>query len=73
MGLVALTSRSAQQLWEGGEVVALYVGQPSLAASHALGTVPKYAATPYPPLKFNHTGNKCPRNTHNEEIKISSG
>ena len=32
--------------------------------------IPKYVATPFPPLNFNQTGNKWPRKIHNEEIKV---
>ena len=35
--------------------------------------MPKYVATPFPPLNFNHTGNKCPKKTNNEEKRINSG
>ena len=28
---------------------------------------PKKVATPFPPLKFSHTGNKCPKNASNPE------
>ena len=35
--------------------------------------IPKYVATPFPPLNFNHTGNKCPKKTNNEATIINSG
>ena len=35
--------------------------------------IPKYVATPFPPLNFSHTGNKCPKKTNNEEKRINSG
>ena len=35
--------------------------------------IPKYVATPFPPLNFTHIGNKCPKKTHSEEINIISG
>ena len=35
--------------------------------------IPKYVATPLPPLNFNQIGKTWPRNTHKEEMKINSG
>ena len=32
--------------------------------------MPKYVATPLPPLNFNHTGNTCPMKTDKAEINI---
>ena len=35
--------------------------------------IPKYVATPFPPLKFNHTGNRCPKKANKQESSINSG
>ena len=36
-------------------------------------SIPKYVATPFPPLKFNQTGNTWPKKTINAAICICSG
>ena len=35
--------------------------------------IPKYVATPFPPLNFNHTGKICPKNTIKHDNWINSG
>ena len=35
--------------------------------------IPRYVATPFPPLNLSQTGNTCPKKAHNEAIYISSG
>jgi len=35
--------------------------------------IPKYVATPFPPLNFNQIGKICPRKTNNAESCKSSG
>ena len=41
---------------------------PSL--SDKISSIPRYVATPLPPLNFNQTGNICPRNTARLDKKI---
>ncbi len=36
-------------------------------------TIPKYVATPLPPLNFNQIGNICPRRAIRPDKKIKSG
>ena len=35
--------------------------------------IPKYVATPFPPLNFSHTGKICPKNTTRQDKLINSG
>ena len=51
-------------LWlkfKGGKGVATYVG--ILFCIDKAPITPKYVATPFPPLNFNHTGKICPKKT----------
>ncbi len=34
--------------------------------------IPKYVATPFPPLNLSHTGKTCPINMHSEDTNIYS-
>ena len=36
-------------------------------------STPRYVATPFPPLKFSHTGNKCPKKTIRHDNGNNSG
>ena len=44
---------------------------PSL--SDKISSIPRYVATPLPPLNFNQTGNICPRNAARPDKKIKFG
>ena len=35
--------------------------------------VPRYVATPFPPLNFSHSGNKCPKKVIKAESWTNSG
>ena len=34
--------------------------------------IPRYVATPFPPLNFNQIGKTCPKKTHRDEMYIYS-
>ena len=35
--------------------------------------IPRYVATPFPPLNFNQIGNRCPKNANRDAKWINSG
>ena len=39
-----------------------------LSSIERANNIPKYVATPFPPLNFNHAGNMCPRKVIKAEI-----
>ena len=44
-----------------------------LNCKDSANNMPKYVATPFPPLNFNHIGNKCPKKAQRADIYTKSG